>query len=297
MNIEIQKDTIHTFNFPDNVFGTEFWLKNSQVPITNATIEITTADGDDVLAEIAMTISGDTFSASYIWDSSDKDVGVNYLVKFKINGECYNRFFDIYYYPFKNAVTDEDLFSKDDSIQRARWAVSGKANNGTVATLVDTNRLERDDEFKGGKIELYYDDKIETRKITGFVQATNTITFAPVVAEAVSENLGYAARESFQSEIDEAGNEVQERFRQIQRRAYLLIDHSQMKTPIILKCLANIWRKRIKEVNDEYDLKYQHYIKGFEAYFARSIWKYDSDASGVIDPGEENETTYIKWTR
>jgi len=301
MNIEIQKDTTYTFNFPNDVFGNTNRYKNMPIAITTATIQIITADDGAILAETNMTIAVDTYSATYAWDSSTAqfDAGIyeNYIVKFKINSEYYNRFFDIYYYPFINAVCDEDLFSKDSSIQAARWAVSGKANSGTTGTLVDTNRFEDDDFFKGGEIELYYDDKIEYRKIVSFVKATNTITFLPVVTVAVSADLGYAARESFQDEIDESAHEVQERFRQIDRRAYLLIDHSQIKTPIILRTLANIWRKRIKELEDEYDIKYQYYAKEFESYFERTIWKYDSDASGAIDPGEENETTYIKWNR
>lgn len=288
MNLEIKKDSIYTFDFTKI-------NKNIAVDIVSATIQIDDPDGVVLMEATAMSICDNV--ASYMWDSADEKIKENYIVKFVIDGECYNRFFDIYCFPFLNTVIDDNLFAKDKSIKDFIWRVSGKANSGTVNTLIDTNRIEAEDHFNGGVIDLFYEGKTERRNITDFVNATNTIHFLPVVSVAVSENLGYAARESFQDEIDEAGKEVQERFNQIKKRAYLLIDHTQFSTPIIHKTLENFWRRKIKEEGDEFDLKYRYYQSMFNNYFTNMVLKYDKDADCLIEAGEEEIQNRIVFHR
>jgi len=297
MNLEVKKDSTHTFNFPEDVFDSLKISKNQKVAISSAKITILTGEGGEVLEEKSMTVAADTYSASYAWDSTDQAVDINYIVKFEVDGTIYQRFFDIYYFPFVNTVTDDDLFAKDKIIKKNSWRVSGKADDGSVTTLKDSNRTEEDDFFDGGIIELYYDDKIEIRDIISFSNSLNEITFLPAVSEAVSQDLGYSARESFQDIINTAADETQKRFNQIKRRAYLLIDHSQIKDAIIYKALANIWRQKIKEKDDEYDIQYQHYLGEYNSYFSNTLWKYDSDYSGTIESDEESETSYPKWER
>jgi hypothetical protein len=297
LNLEAKKDATHSFSFPNDVFGSERRLKNLPVAITTATISIDKGDGTAILAAAAMTISGDTYSASYSWDSTGQVVAENYRVTFTINGAVYVRFMDIYNYVFGHTVCDDDLFAIDRELRDKTWRVAGKATDGTTSTLVDTNRIEDDAKFNGGMIELFYDAGIQRRNITSFTKTTKTILFTPVVDVAVSEGLGYAARESFQSEIDTASDEVQERFTQIEKRAYLLIDYSQTKKPIIYKVLANYWRQKVKEKDDEYDLRYRHYLEEYENYFANTIWKYDEDKDALIDDEETAMRSRVRWFR
>jgi hypothetical protein len=208
-----------------------------------------------------------------------------------IDGEKINRFFDIYYYPFINQVIDDDLYKEDKHLKAESWEVSGKATSGTTSTLVDENIQEADDYFNGGIIELYYDDRLEIRKITDYDSATRTITFSPVVGTAVNADLGYSARSSYQDLIDIAGIQVQERFQQMEKRAYLLIDHTQMNRCIIYKALALWYKDKRKELEDEYDLKFQYYTESLETYISTTIWKYDRDSSGFIDQEQEDKTT------
>ena len=297
MNLEIKQDSTHTFTFPDDVFESSYWQSNQKTVITSATIEITDALDDEIQAVTNMTISGDTYSATYNWDSTDEDIKENYIVKFVINGVCYNRFFDIYLYPFQNTVTDDDLFAKDSSLKEYVHKKSGKADSGTITTLVDSNRIEDDNFFNGGVIEIYFNEKIEKRNVADFVSSTNTITFTPAVYTSVSEGIGYSLRESFQNEINEAGKEVQLRFRQMNRRAYLLIDHTQVKELIVFKTLANYWHHKVKSIDDEYHIKYNYYFQKYESLFTNTVWKYDTNADGTITDDEANELTQINWKR
>jgi hypothetical protein len=289
MNLEIQKDSTYTFTYTKV-------NKNLPVNISTATIEITEANGDEVLASTSMTVTDNI--ASYAWDSTDIDVGCNYIAKMTIDSDIIPRFFDIYYYPFQNLVIDNDLFKEDKHLKADSWEISGKADSGTTSTLVDANIQEADDYYNGGIIELYYDDQLEVRQITDYDSATRTITFSPVVSTAVSADLGYSARKSYQDLIDIAGEQVQERFQQMEKRAYLLIDHSQMNRCIIYKALALWYKDKRKEIEDEYDLKFQYYTESLETYISTTIWKYDRDYSGAIDQEQEDATTSrISWHR
>ena len=296
MNLEIQKNTSYTFHFPNDVFDTNEWYKNSGVLISSAKIEITNTMNGSILAETDMTVDTDMIDAYYTWDSTGQDVAENYQVKFKINGKYYNRFFDIYFYPFINTCTDTDLFMKDSALKANSYRVSGKADTGSLTYLSDLNRLEDDGYFEGGLIEIYFDSEIETRKIKTYSKATGTFTFEPLV-NSVAAGTGYSARESYQDLIDEAGRETQAMFRSIDRRAYLLIDHSQMKQPIVYRALANYWRNKIKSESDEFYLKYMYYDKEFMRIFEGTIWRYDIDKDGALGDREIDEISRIRWSR
>lgn len=296
MNLEIKKDSTHSFAFPRDVFGNDRRYRHGKVAITTATIGITTADGEVLLAPCNMTIATDTFSATKSWDAAGQPVGQNLIVTFTINGSIFNRFADIYNYPFLNTVCDDNLFAKDRALANAAWRVSGKATGGSTSTLVDTSRIEDDDFFTGGMIELFFDDHLELREITSFVKSSGTITFTPVTA-IVTAGLGYAARESFQADIDQAAEEVQERFAQIEKRAYLLIDHGQMKGAIVNRTMANYWRQKIKTANDEFAIKADYYANEYESYFKNTIWKYDEDGDAKLRLEEQNESSRVRWHR
>jgi hypothetical protein len=291
MNLEVRYgDTAHVFSYSKVE-------KNQAVNITTATITITDRQGSELQAETNMTISGNT--ASYTWDSSDQEIDCNYIAIMKIDGVYINRFFDIYYYPFQNLVVDSDLFKEDSRLKNEIAEFSGKADSGNTSTLVDANLADTsDDDYNGGLIELFYDGKSEIRKITDYSASTNTVTFSPVVNTAVSEGLGYCIRKSYQELIDLAGEQMQERFQQMEKRPYLLIDHSQMNRVIIYKAIELYYKDKRKEIDDEYDLKMRYYQDALNTYMETTIWKYDSNSTGTLDlTDEEKVTSRIVWHR
>jgi hypothetical protein len=289
MNIEVKVDSTHTFTYTKVE-------KNTAVSISTATIAITDAAGKEILAATGMTISGNV--ATYNWDSTGQDIGSNYIVNYVIDSECINRFFDIYYYPFLNKVVDSDLFALDDYIKKDKWEVSGSASSGSTSTLIDLNLGETDDYYNGGVLEIMRPSGSDVRTITDYDAASGKITFSPVVTSAVADGTGYAARKSYQDLIDEAGELVQERFAQMEKRAYLLIDHSQIKKPIVFQALELFYVNKRKEPQDEWDLKMQYYTQKLETYFETTIWKYDANMSGDLDySSEESVTSRITWHR
>lgn len=66
----------------------------------------------------------------------------------------------------------------------------GTADSGSTTTVVDTERTEADTDYWAGSLIRFTSGSVagQTRVITGFNAATDTITFAPATTQAVSTN-------------------------------------------------------------------------------------------------------------
>lgn len=288
--IEIQKDSTYTFTY----FKED---KNISVIPAVALISLLDTSGNAIITDQIMAIDGVTGECTYSWDSTNYDSDINYQVKYTIDSENIIRFFDIYLYPFQNDVTDSDLFLENNIIQNDVWEIVGKSTSGTVNTIVDTNIEREDDFFNGGIIEIYQNKEIQIRKITDYVNSTNTITFSPNLVVAVATDQ-YTARQSYQDQITYAGNIVQLDYKKINKRAYLVIDHNQLKYLIIYKFFENFFRKLVKEIDDEFDIQYKYYAGKYSSEFQSLSLIYDENKDGVIDDGEvDTKVGQVKWYR
>jgi len=77
-----------------------------------------------------------------------------------------------------------------DAKTKLRSIVSGTAQSGSTTTLVDTARTEADTDYWKGCILLVTSGSSagEARLITGFNAATDALTFAPALTQAISTN-------------------------------------------------------------------------------------------------------------
>lgn len=272
--------------------------KNTPIVPTTANISIYSKDGSTILSSTAMTIAAPTGICTYAWDSTGIEVGTNYIVKYEL--DSYNhviRIFDIMKYPFINNVTDDDLFAEYKGLKTNLYETSSNAQSGTTSTIVDKNRFERDDHWNGGVIEIYQNKEIYVRKITDFVLSTNTITFSPTIPNAITTE-SYTIRQSFQDDINYAGNNVQLHFKNLEKRAYLIVDSYTVKKLIVYEVLKQYFFENMKETNDEYGIKYKHYADKYKTLMESMKLVYDLNEDGIINTNEENSTVgKIVWYR
>ena len=174
---------------------------------------------------------------------------------------------------------------------------SSIAQSGTTTTLVDFNRAEKDDHWKGGEIEIYQGQEIYVRKITGSTLSTTTITFTPAIPVATTTE-SYTIRQSYQEEINTAGRKVQLYFKSLEKRAYLVIDSYTLKQLIIYEVLKQYFFQNIKTNDDEQSIKYEKYSNDYKSTLESLKLVYDNDNDGLIDDGEEDDTTgKVVWFR
>lgn len=281
--IEVRKDSTYTFtHFIES--------QNNLIVPSTATIVITDSAGTSLLSSTAMTISA-AGVCTYAWDSSGVDVGMNYLVTYQLDSyEPVIRLFDIMCYPFVNNVTDSDLFAEYRGLKSNSYENSGIAQSGSTTTLVDVNRAEKDNHWKGGQIEIYQGQSVLVLDIVSSVQSTNTITFTPTLSTAVTTE-NYTIRQSYQEDINTAGKKVQLYFKSLEKRAYLVIDSYTLKQLIIYEVMKQYFFENIKANDDEQSIKYNHYATMYKSTLESLKLVYDNDSDGVIDDGEEDDTT------
>jgi len=280
--IEIEYGSTYTFTYFKEV-------KNTSVIPSAAKISIYGSDNSIIIENQDMTIDGSTGVCTYDWDSAGYSVGRNYSVKYILDGgNPVVRFFDIYLYPFINDVTDDDLFNVNKSIRDDTWGKAGAAESGTTSTLVDSVLSGYDDGYwTGGIITIYQGDRIEERKITNFVKSTGTITFSPLLSTAVNTNT-YEIRKSYQDKILLAGEMVQNDFRRQNKRAYLLIDHYQVKWLIIYKFFEEYFGDLIKEEGDEYEKQSIRYGNKYRSDMETMTMVYDENEDGAASEDEQD---------
>lgn len=289
--IEIRAESTYTFtHFLED--------KNQAVVPSNAYITILDSGADEILAQTAMTIDGTTGVCTYAWDSTGQDVGMNYQVKYELDSYAIViRLFDIFLYPFVNNITDDDLITEYKGIRSGIYEYSGKIESGTINTLIDPNRNELDDYWNGGLLLIFKDQTILERKITDWVLSTNTYTFSPNIDIAIN-NGDYTVRKSFQTDILNAGYEVQLDFKKLEKRASLIIDSYTCKRLIIYKFFEKYFFELSKTTEDEYYLKYSYYSKKYMTERVSLRLVYDKNEDGIIDDDEVNATVgQIRWYR
>lgn len=289
--LEVEVDSTFTFTY--------FKEENNQLIIPSAaTIQILDASGNEKLAATVMTIAADGV-VTYAWDSTGNAVGQNYQVIYRLDSrKPVVRFFDIYYYPFTNDITDTDLKEKNDVISDGIWEESGKAESGTTTTLIDSKLIDNDETWKGGLIEIYKNKESKDRKISSFDNTTGKITFNPALESTVEANDIYIARRSYQEKITQAGIKVQDDFRAMEKRAYLVIDHRVLKWLIIYRFFADYFGNLIKEENDEFDIQNKRYEGLYTNKLQSMSIVYDKNVDAIIDDGEDDtKVGEIRWLR
>jgi hypothetical protein len=77
-----------------------------------------------------------------------------------------------------------------DAVAEIRSVASGTADSGSTTTMVDAARTEADTDYWRGSLILFTSGTIagQSRYITAFDAATDTITFAPATTQAVGTN-------------------------------------------------------------------------------------------------------------
>lgn len=295
MSLEVREDSTYTFSH-------EKIVSNVPTLIESATARILDRNGSVLQASTTMDLSGSAVNiASLTVDFSDDPStsltyarARNYRIEMTIDNVIYNYFFDIVRYPFVNLVTDQDLIDENSMLADGIAEEEGDATDGSSTSIIDTNRLESDDFWNGGKVTIFpIEDtgSIEERLITNFIKDTGTIVFDPAITTPVTTE-HYLLRKSYQSLITRAGNIVKDDIASAKEKAYLMIDSSQVNRLIIYKALEKYLIPIRKEKDDQYDIMIQEYREQYNKLFLSIPLIFDQDDSGSISDDEAKGSNF-----
>jgi hypothetical protein len=257
-----------------------------------------------MIASSAMTISSNVATESVDFSSDPSagtwSIGRNYKAVMIIDGVTRVRLFDIVKYPFVNEVEQSDLESENkQGIELAGTTEEGTADSGTVNTLTDSTKIGADDPT-GGKLFVYplTASGITTEHtVTGFTTGTGQIAFTPDRAAVTTETYQY--RTSFDNDITRAGNIVQADLLKFEKRAYLIIDNTQINDLIIYKFFERLYAlKRSNATEDDTNnVKYIYYKELYQSTLDGLPLNYDLNEDGVIGEDETAVTTQVRLIR
>lgn len=292
MSIEVRLDSQYTFTYEKI---------RSDLPqlITEATIAIYNADGEEMLAETDMSVAINvaTYNVDFSVDPTDLEwsLGQNYKVVYVIDGETIVYFFDIVNYPFVNPVNDQDLITENPIVKKGVWEVKGQADSGTVDTIIDTERTEVNEYWYGGIIDILPlddADQVTSHRVTDYDNTINTLTFEPARATAITTE-NYVLRRSYQSQINLAGEKVVEDLNKNAKRAYLLIDSTQCKRLVIYKFFETYFQALREAEGDKNDLQFKYYSEKYSSELNNLKVDYDEDEDGDITEEEQGVSNFV----
>lgn len=228
-------------------------------------------------------------------------IGRNYQAIIIVDGETLVRLFDIVKYPFINEVTIEDLRDENrQALDDIGYRINGDADSGSTTTLVDATKIG-EETFLGGELEIYPTDNADRSSfhtITAFDSATGTFTFSPARGVAVATN-AYTTRRSFAEDIKRSGEIVQKELWKKDRRAYLILDNSQIKDLIIYKFFERMYGRRRKAINEDNSdhVDFLYYSDLYRSDYDGLPLVYDLDEDGVIDNDERFLKDSVRFLR
>lgn len=99
----------------------------------------------------------------------------------------------------------------------------------------------------------------------------------------------WSAESNYDQQIQEAFKQIKRELKNKGRRPHMLIDGSQLRTPLIHKSFEIIFRDFFKEIGDKWHVLMELHTQKFEDEFAALVIKYDSDEDGIVDEAERDE--------
>ncbi len=268
---------------------------NRPVVPSAATITLYKAGSTTELqAAASASVNATTGELTYSLTSTHTaNIGINFKAEWKytVGGTDFyeQQLFDVVLSKLSIPITDDDLFNELDSLRDTNLIEEGTATAGAAGTLTDTNnRKEADDFWTGGSVEIIAgtgDGQI--RDITDFVQATSVISVSPNWATNPSTDSVYKVVRGFSKKIQQSFDKLSAMLYNKGQRHALIIESSQVKTPMIYLTVHFICLDLMKEVDDKWSQLANRYWDLFTSEFGQMKLDYDADESGTITGDEE----------
>ncbi len=237
----------------------------------------------------SMTIGSDGL-LTYSLNSGHNDIAdENYkaIINYTHNSKtyCLTLFYDVVNSRLAKVVTDADIVVELPQLKDNGWKARGEADSGSTTTIVDAGlKRYEDDYFTGGL--AYSVAKDEVREITDFVSSTGTIT-STAFSSAVSAGEQYVLTRPYTREINRAFEKIEEKLKQMGRRAHLILDPYDLREVHIYYATAEVCKGLAIDNNTLWWHLWKEYEKAGDDAFLSMEFKYDASVDGYIAGGEK----------
>ena len=275
-----------------DTFKTYIYEDNRKAVPSSATFTVYKPGSSEKLIDgVAMTVAADGL-LSYALTAVHNDIAdENYkaVISYVLAGTTYyiTLFYDVVKSVLAQVITDDDLINELPQLRDKQWLTHGVVDSGSTTTLIDAE-LKRyaDDFFTGGLATNLTKD--ESREITDFTASSGTVTtVAFSAANAASDK--YQLQRSFSKEIQRAFEKLESMLFQAGRRAYLVLDSSDLREVHILLSVAETCKGFItSDGGSMWSYFFDLYDKRSYAIFKSLNLKYDISKDGYVSSEEES---------
>lgn len=284
--IQVDKDFTFTFKFYD--------LGVQSVP-SSATVSIFNNSGTSLQTGAGTIDSDGTITFIFLEANNDDDernfkVQVEYVVSTVT--KFHFELFDVVVTPLTNNVRDEDLFVYMESLRGTLFTADFlTSSDGTTSTLISTDFLKDQRDWKGGLVQIFISNTItHEARITAFSRSTNTITFTPAYIAVIAMTKEFRIRDSYQTIINKAYDQhVVQDIRNKVGVAAGYIDGNVVTNMITFKALRMICAGRVEDEGDKWALLRDDNDGLYKDEYSKLKEPFDTDEDGNIDGREDVE--------
>jgi len=277
---------------PDT-FRTYIYEFNLKAVPDAAAITIWRPVGSVLVAGAPMSIGADGLLSYELTASDNQTPGLDYKaqIEYSLDAKTHYAvlFYDVVRSRLAKVITDDDIFSELPQLLDRGWSVTGAAENGTDATIVDS-RLKRYAEgyFTGGVAEV--PSKGETREIRGFDAATGTLS-VEAFSTAVAAGDKYLLTRSFSREIQRAFEKLEDELKRLGKRPHLVLDSNDLREAHIYLSVAEACKGLASDSKGIWWELWKEYEGKAVAAYSGLRLKYDYSGDGSIT-GAEGELSF-----
>lgn len=266
---------------------------NRPIIPSEAKVTLYNPAGSELQAQDDGSVDADTGEMTYsLTATHTATVDTNYKAvwEYVVSGTTYYQIqlYDVVKSILSIPITDADLYAELDALREQHFQETGTADSGTASTLVDANRNEKDNFWKGGQIEIISGTGSgQKHDITAFTQSTGTFTVDPDWDTNPDTTSIYKVIKSFTTKIEHSFEEIEDMLYDKGNRAALILESSQIKFAIIYLTVSKICQDLADEVDDKWDRLATTYYERYLNKFSNMKLEYDEDETGFIEGEEE----------
>lgn len=294
----------------DHVFTIDVLEDDLPVALNNAVITIRNGGTKHVDAAAVTAIAGDdgaTLSRlSYTWSSSDHPANprADALVEITTTTtggvpvhwriRC-----DLVRWGVRMTLSEDDLFTHYPALRNDRMlgVEEGTADSGDATSIIDAKLKQYpDDFFNGGEVTIIAGaNEGESRRVSDFARATGDITVDVDFPAVIDTTSRYRVRRSWHSLIVEAWDEIRRRLRDGGKRAHLIVDSTELRTPHMYLAAAHAFQANTAGgVEGDDWMIGQELHRRYDHWFRTRAFTYDAGDDGEPDGVLRGETTIMR---
>jgi hypothetical protein len=268
-----------------------FRIRDYGLPVVpdTVTLSIYNQYGSQVVEDESITPNATTGVCSYtvpstLTDELAENLRAEWTITVSGETSVYNQLFDVVLTKILPEIIDADLISDCSALANGSFVYFGKADSGSVTTLVDSR-------LAGYPVNYWKSARLEILsgggagivvQVESYNETTGTLTFN-TISEAVDSTTEFTLKRSFAREINRAWDQIMGLISQKGYRPALLTTGEVLKNAHLYLALEKVCRSLSNDPEDIWWRRADFYREEYQNDINSIRFVYDSNEDGTPD--------------